>query len=114
MEKINKYGRTFESGKALSTDFRRLIIDKIFEKGGNRITQEIPCGYAYIARYFKVAPNIVKKIWKQFCNEYREERLPVSGGRRLSLSPGDLELIEVLKLTRGSISLAEIWDILVS
>ena len=114
MEKINKRGRTFESGKALSTDFRRLIIDRILEKGGNRTTQEIPCGYAFIARYFKVAPNTVKKIWKQFCNEYSEERLPVCGGRRLSLSAGDLELIEVLKLTRGSISLAEVWDILVN
>lgn len=112
MATINKYGRTFESGKALSTDFRRLIIDKILEKGGDMATQEIPCGYADIARYFKVAPNTVKKIWKQVCNKYKEKRLPVSGGGHLSLTAGDLELIEVLKLTKGSISLAEIWGIL--
>ena len=37
----------------------------------------------------------------------------VFGGRRLSLCAGDLELTEVLKLTRA-ISLAEIWDILVN
>ena len=80
MAKINKYGRTFESGKALSTDFRRLIIDIILEKGGDRVTQEIPCDYVDIARYFKVVTNTVKKIWKRFCNEYKEERLPVSGG----------------------------------
>ena len=114
VEKINKCSRTFESGKALSTDFRRLMIDKILEKGGNRTMQEIPCGYAFIAHCFKVVPNTVKKIWKQFCNEYSEDRLPVSGSRRLSLSAGELELIEVLKLTRGSISLAEVWDILVN
>jgi hypothetical protein len=109
---INKSGRSFESGKALSPDFRRLIIDKILEEGGDRTTREIPCGYAHIARYFKVVPNTIKKIWKRFCNEYTEERLPVSGGRPLSFSQGDLELIEVLKLAKGSISLAEIWDII--
>ncbi len=99
---INKSGRSFESGKALSPDFRRLIIDKISEEGGDRTTREIPRGYAHIARY----------LWKRFCNEYTEERLPVSGGRPLSFSQGDLELIEVLKLAKGSISLAEIWDII--
>ena len=67
MAKINKYGRTFESGKALSIDFRRLIIDKILEKGGDRVTQEIPCGYVVIARYVKVVPNTVKR----FCDEYK-------------------------------------------
>ena len=51
---INKYGRTFESGKALSTDFRRFIIDKILEKGGDMPTQEIPCGYADIARQIQL------------------------------------------------------------
>ncbi len=59
---INKSGRSFESGKALSPDFRRLIIDKILEEGGDRTTREIPCGYAHIARYFKVVPNTIKKI----------------------------------------------------
>ena len=77
--------------KALSNDFRRLIIDKILEKGGDIATREIPCGYADIARNFKVVRNVVKKIWKQVCSKYKEERLPVSEGRRPSLTAEDLE-----------------------
>lgn len=112
MLRFSKYGRTYENGKALSLDFRRSIIDKILQEGGNRATRNIPTGYKNIAAYFKVAPNTVKKIWKRFCEEYTEERRPVSGGKRAKLSQGDLELIEVLKTAQGSISLKEIWEII--
>ena len=38
MLKLSKAGRTYEVGKALSDDFRRAIIDKILEKGGDRVS----------------------------------------------------------------------------
>ena len=96
MLKFSKYGRTYENGKALSLDFRRNIIHKILEKGGNRTTREIPAGYTEIASHFKIAPNTIKKIWTRFCHDYTEERLPMSGGKPSLLSEGDLELIEAL------------------
>ena len=112
MLKFSKCGRTYENGKVLSIDFRRNIIDKILEERGNRATRNIPSGYTKIAGHFKVAPNMVKKIWMRFCEEYTEERRPVSGGRPSKLSQGDSELIEALKTSQGSLSLGEIWEIL--
>ena len=112
MLKFSKCGRTFESGKALSLDFRRNIIDKILGERGDRATQNIPCGYTKIAAHFKVTPNTVKKIWTRFCQEYNERSLPTSGGKPPKLTQADLELIEVLKTAQGSISLVEIFEIL--
>ena len=112
MLKISKAGRTYEVGKALSNDFRRAIIDEIIEKGGDRLTGIIPVPYTQIAEHFKVAPNTVKSIWKRFCHDYVADRLPVSGGNKGKLSQGDLELIEVIKNAKGSISLSEIINIL--
>jgi transposase len=111
MLKLSKAGRTYEVGKALSDDFRRAIIDKILEKGGDRVSGVIPVPYTQIAEHFKVAPNTVKSIWKRFCEDYTVARLPVSGGNTQKLSQGDLELIEVIKNAKGSISLREIMDI---
>ncbi len=48
----------------------------------------------------------------RFCEEYIEERRPVSGGRPSKLSLGDLELLEALKTSQRSLSLGEIWEIL--
>ena len=112
MLKISKAGRTYEVGKALSNDFRRAIIDEIIEKGGDRLTGIIPVPYTQIAEHFKVAPNTVKSIRKRFCHDYVADRLPVSGGNKGKLSQGDLELIEVIKNAKGSISLSEIINIL--
>jgi transposase len=67
--------------------------------------------YTQIAEHFKVAPNTVKSIWKRFCEDYTVARLPVSGGNTQKLSQGDLELIEVIKNAKGSISLREIMHI---
>ena len=112
MLKFSKCGRTYESGKALSLDLRRNVIDKILEEGGNRISRHIPAGYTMIASHFKIAPNTVKKIWTRFCEQYTEESLPPSRGRPSKLSQGDLELIEALKAAQGSISLVELWELL--
>jgi uncharacterized protein YjcR len=73
MIKYSKAGRTYEVGKALSDDFRRAIIKKIIEKGGDRVTRVTPVPYTHIAEHFKVAPNTVKSIWKRFCEDYSEE-----------------------------------------
>ncbi len=75
------------------------------------MTRVIPVPYTHIAEHFKVAPNTVKSIWKRFCEDYTVARLPISGGNKQILSQGDLELIEVIKIAKGSISLKEIMDI---
>ena len=85
----------------LLTDFRRLIIDKILEKGGDMATQEIPC------TLFQSSTKL-KKYGNRFVTNTKRKDYLVSGGGHLSLTAGDLELIEVRKLTKGSISLAEI------
>ena len=50
-------------------------------------------------------------MWKRFCEDYTIARLHVSGGNKQKLSQGDLELIEVIKNAKESISLIEIMDI---
>lgn len=112
MLKFSKAGRTFRPGVALSDDLKRNVIDKILELGGDKATRFIPVPYTQIALHFKLALNTVKTIWQRFCEDYCESRLPVSGGHNKKLSEGDLELIEVLKATRGSTSLKEIMGII--
>ena len=111
MLKHSKAGRTSEVGKALSDDFRRAIIDKIFEQGGDRVAANSRVSYTHIAEHFKVAPNTLKSIWKRICEDYTTTRLPVSGGNKQKLSQGDLKVIEVIKNARGLISVKEIMDI---
>ncbi|KAK2561734.1 hypothetical protein P5673_015110 [Acropora cervicornis] len=65
--KVNKFGRTYRTGIALDQGMRSLIIDRILQEGGDRVT-------VYIPRSFR----------------------------------DDLELIEILKTEKPSVSLAEI------
>ena len=57
--KISKRGRTFESGKNLSTDLRRSIIDEIILNGGNAITGYFSGYYETVASRFRVARSTV-------------------------------------------------------
>ena len=68
MLKFSKCGRTYESGKALSLDLRRNVIDKILEEGGNRISRHIPTGYTKIASHFKIAQTPLRKFGRDFVN----------------------------------------------
>ena len=110
--KISKRGRTFESGKNLSTDLRRSIIDEIILNGGNAITGYFPGYYETVASRFRVARSTVRKVWKRYC-EGLSEAPEAKGGanrNREKLTQDDLELIEALKVRRGSITLQEICD----
>ena len=100
--KISKRGWTFESGKNLSTNLRRSIIDEIVLNGGNAITGYFP-GYETVASRFRVARSTVRKVWKRYC-EGLSEMPEAKGGanrNREKLTQDDLELIEALKVRRG-------------
>ena len=75
--KISKRGRTFESGKSLSTDLRRSIIDEIVLGGGNVITGYFPGYYEAVASRFRVARSTVRKIWKRYCEGFSEEGVQI-------------------------------------
>ena len=109
---LNERGRTFESGKALSNDLRRSIIDEVVLAGGNIVTGYFPGTYQAVATKFRVARSTVRKVWKNFCDDYVETAMPSGGPNRNrdKLTGEDLELIEALKIQRGSISLSEICE----
>lgn len=106
---VNKSGRTYKSGVPLSDDMRRLVIDSILKEGGDRATGYFPFSFASVAKTLKLSPNTVQKIWRKFCENYNEGALRPGGDFRSKLTNDDLELIEILKTERGSISLREIY-----
>ncbi|CAB3982278.1 transcriptional regulator [Paramuricea clavata] len=106
--KVGKRGRTWESGKSISIDLRRAIIDEIVLAGGDIVTGNFPGCYEQIATKFCVARITVRKIWKRYVEEFSENPLPKSGGVQGKLSEYDLALIEALrKVQRGSFMMKE-------
>ena len=112
MYQVNNSGRVYRSGKALDGDLRRLIIDKCLAAGGNRLTGELPTTFTAIAKVVQVTKNTVSKIWRQYCNDLSDCPLQRGGDFCSKLTAGDLELIETLKNTKGSISLGELYSVL--
>lgn len=108
--KVNKFGRSYVSGTSLSLDVRRLVIDKILLEGGDRVTGFFPSTFSKIATDLNITIPTVSKIWKQFCDTYDEMPLSRGGDFNKKLDDGDLELIEVLKMANGSISLKELYS----
>ena len=80
--------------------------------GGDIITGIFPGCYQNVATKFKVSRSTVPKIWQRFCEELTEKPKDRAGGNSSNLSADDLELIEVLKRLKGSISLRETYDVL--
>ena len=80
--------------------------------GGDRVTGIFQSSYLQVARDLKVSANTVKKIWTQFCESYNFESLKRGGDYSSKLSNDDLELIETLKVEKGSTSLKEIYQLL--
>ena len=110
---VSSRGRTFENGKALSDDIRRSIIDEIVLAGGNTVTGYFPGTYEAIATKLRLARSTVRKIWTNDCdNLISESAMPKGGGNRNrdKLTADDLQLIETLKVQRGSITLREICE----
>ena len=95
---VNKFGRSYNLGKSLDNDLRRLIIDECLKSGGDATFGYLPVTYVSIASRFNVSANTVSKIWKKFCYEGRNINPSPRGGDRSSkFSEGDLELLEVLR-----------------
>ena len=65
-----------------------------------------------LAESLCVSVFTINKIWQRFCEKYTEAAYPTGGGTHGKLANDDLELIEVLKNERPSISLAEISNVL--
>ncbi len=107
-KKVNKLGRSFSQGVALSQDLRCLIIDTIIREGGDRATGYIPCTFAKLSRQFCVSSKTIKSLWQRFCEKMTTAPKRKGGMTHSKLQEGDLELIEVLRVCSPSISLAEI------
>ena len=108
--KVSRKGRSYENGKALTIDLRRAILDEIVLRGGNTITGYFPGTFQAVAQKFRVARSTVRKIWRLYCDSFREDPQPKGAGNPSNLSQADLELIEVLKREKGSITLKEIYQ----
>ena len=110
---VNKKGRSYHLGKALDLDLSRVILEHCLKNGGDPAHSFLPITFESVARIFSVTANTVAKIWKNFCfKERADEPLPKGGNYNRKLSDGNLELIELLKTTKSSIQLNEIFSIL--
>ncbi|XP_031552128.1 uncharacterized protein LOC116289370 [Actinia tenebrosa] len=109
---INKAGRSYQPGKSLDYDLREVIITKCFGYGGDPLYNFLPVSLSTIAEEAGVAKNTVRKVWSEFCTTRTVNPRARGGDFCSKLSAGDLELIEVLKTTRGSISLRELHAVL--
>lgn len=107
--RVNNSGRTYKQGKALSSEVRENIIDSIKDKGGDVISGNFPGKFIDVANEFKVCSATVSKLWHQYCTT-SDLNPKHGGGNRRGLSDGDLQLIEVLKRQRPSITYSEIMD----
>jgi hypothetical protein len=109
---VNKFGRSYISGKPIEDDYRRIIIEKILAEGGERFTGYIPVNRSRLAENLRISVFTLNKIWRRFCDDFKEKPYSSGGNRNSNFTNDDLELIEVLKKERPSISLAEISDVL--
>ena len=96
------------SGKPLSNDFRMHVIDNILAEGADRATGYISLTYAELSHKLRLSPNTVKSIWRQYCQEFHLNPKPTGGFRWSKVDQNDLQLIEILKIEKPSISYAEI------
>ena len=67
--KVNKSGRIYRTGIALDQDMRSLIIGRILQEGGDRVTGYIPRSFRYFSDELKLSVNTTTKIWRKFCEE---------------------------------------------
>jgi len=111
MERINRQGRTFIKGQALSSDFKRSIVDDIIRNGGDVVSGYFPGQFSDVANSLKVSRETVKNIWKRLHSDGTiDPRRGIGGGNPLSLTQGDLQLVEIMKNDRPTCSLKEIHE----
>ena len=89
-----------------------MIVDKIIARGVDRITGHIPVTYAQLLRELKLSLNTVKNIWRRYCEEDQLSAKHAGGFRWSKLEENYLQLIEVLKNEKPSITFTEIVRIL--
>ena len=111
MWKVNKKGRSYPLGKALSLERRVNIVDEIQSKGGDKHTGIFLGRFTDVADKLGVTTATVSKVWEQYCmtNDLAPKH---GGGNRRSLSDGDLQLIEVLKRSKPSTTYSELTQCL--
>lgn len=85
--KRNMYGREYQQGIGLSTDFRSLLIQDLIDRGCDSASGKVPWGaLSATAKKFKVSVKTVNKIWRRFvehgtCTEKMRNK---SGPRKLT------------------------------
>ena len=72
MWKVSSMGRSYRSGKLLSSDLRSTIIDRTVERGGNTTNSYFSARYVNIANELNLSPQVVSKIWNQFVQRLGE------------------------------------------
>ncbi|CAB4023457.1 Ankyrin repeat domain-containing 34B [Paramuricea clavata] len=103
MGDVNKYGRNYVRGKALSEDMVSLVINEIVDMGGDTATGFFE-QYSAVAAKFKLSPKTMKKVWMQFCKsgQLKPKKSCASGVKHLK--PEDVDFIEFLKTDKPSMS----------
>lgn len=70
MAKLNSAGRVYIQGKSLGIDLRRSIIAYMEEHEAKLGELHLPRGLRKkTSEIFKVSPQLVTKIWNQYCIE---------------------------------------------
>ncbi|MEW8548324.1 MAG: transposase [Candidatus Thiodiazotropha sp.] len=98
-------------GKVLGEDFRKLIINKVSELGGDTDSGSTPRGvYQHVSKQLGIDHHSVKHIWIRFCVTKSYKPLPHSGGRKGKLQQDHIRFIHYLKRETPSITNAEIKE----
>ena len=111
MWRVNDKGRCFQNGKPISPNRRCNIIDEIKSKEDDKDTGIFTGSFVDVANRFEVSNGTVSKLWRQYCET--ENLQPKHGGRNSrSLSDVYIQLVEVLKTQKPSITYSEIMECL--
>ena len=62
MATLNKFGRMYERGKAISEDLKTNIIQDIVEQGGDITTGYFPASLTNVALKHRVKTDTVRKV----------------------------------------------------
>ena len=95
----------------LSEDFRKLIIRRLIDLGGNSDLITVPRGsYAAVAKQCGIHKSTVKSLWMKFCVTKCVKPAPKRSGKKPKLQPDEMELIDFLVVEKPSISLGDIKE----
>ena len=100
----SKRGRLYTRGKALSEEFRLIIISKLVDGGANEETGSIPRGVKRkVALELLIDKNSVSRAWESWITNRDVAPKPKnSKGSQGKLDQNDLQYIEFLKRERPS------------